>query len=118
MKRMLSPEEVPAFVQGWSIVADLTHNINGMEMTRYEIEDVSTDDYTIMKVKRASDHATLDEYEAKRYLKAMTGSEFLPRYNFRAPANSYFFAYDFKIWKPQFDDENGLLIYLMMDLGA
>ena len=109
---------MPALVQGWSIVGDLTHNVNGMEMTRYEVDDFPDDDYTVKQVKRASDHAILSEYEAKRYLKAMTGSEFLPRYNYRSPANSYFFTADFEIWKPQFDDENGLLIYLMIDLGA
>ena len=101
---------IPKFQSGLSVIKDLTTNINGWELTNYDYEEVTISTYPAYKIT-TSGGATLTEAQARTYMRCMSGSDFLPTYDFNRPMNSLFITADGKILKPQFDNSNGLLLF-------
>jgi len=85
------------------LIRDATTNINGWVLTTFNAQSTTLSGY---KVKLISDrqvssgHLTLDR--AKVYMKAMTGSEFVPMYDYNAPKQVLFIDSAGTIWKPQY----------------
>lgn len=111
--------EIPGF-QGTTVIArNALTNVNGWELTSFKAIDGTYAGYTIKTITENDDTATiLTEERAKVYLKAMTGSEFLPKYDYNLPQNSYLIFSDGTIWKPQFDETNGLRLFKMFEMPA
>ena len=108
---------VPGFQTTFAIAISLLVNLSGWELLNFKVIDVSTAQYTIKQIVNASDDSVLSEKRAKDYLKAMTGSEYLPKYSFEKPTYTYIIAENV-IWKVQYDSEHGLLLYKMIELPS
>ena len=117
VKNNCSKSEIPGF-QGTTVIArNALTNVNGWELTSFKVIDGSYGSYTIKTITENDDTATiLTEERAKVYLKAMTGSEFLPKYDYNLPQNSYLIFSDGTIWKPQFDATHGLRLFKMFEM--
>ena len=124
------PDIVPDSQATTTIVKDAVTNINGYPAaanTNYSADLMTVGGYEVYEIKYK--HETVDdnsnydpedpsseptittttwealtESEAVRYMQYMTGSTFLPRYNFERPQNSLFVFPDGSMWKPQFVD--------------
>ena len=106
---------IPKFQSGLSVIKDLTTNINGWELTNYDYEEVTISTYPAYKITTAGGE-TLTEAQARAYMRCMSGSDFLPTYDFNRPINSLFITAAGKILKPQFDNSNGLLLFKIDDI--
>ena len=84
-------------------------NINGWVLSNYESEEKVIEGYPCYKITYGGEN--LDEEKARNYMEYMSGSRFLPVYNYYKPQNSYFINSNGEILKPQFDETNGLLLY-------
>ena len=124
---------VPAQQATFTIIKDELTNINGRELTNYVSEDgtytdsssgvtydIKTIKYKIFRRDRVivpdipdipSIVLPLTEDQAKDYMEYMTGSRFLPVYNYEKPQNSLFIMSDKTIWKPQYEGINSLVLY-------
>ena len=106
-------ENVPALQATITIVTNALTNINGrllsnFEATLYEAGvGVPYTNYLI-----TSDGSNLSEERAKDYMEYMSGSRFLPGFNFEKPQNSIFVFADGSIWKPQYSN-GSLRLYLI-----
>jgi len=98
-----------------SIIIDTTHNINNRPFTHYTTQLGTYSGASAYKVLYDSD--TVTEEQAREYMSYMTGSNYLPKYNLDKPANTYFLQADGTILKPQYDDTNGLLLFVMPTLA-
>lgn len=98
------------------IVGNALTNINGKSLTSFHATDVTIGGYPAIKILNASDDSILSKDEAAVYMKAQTGSEFVPEYNYDNPKNSYFIFSDGTVYKPQWDSTNGLLLYYVTKL--
>lgn len=105
------PTETPKFQANVTIIANALTNINGRVLSAYEATDVTISGYPAKKITYGG--ATLTEERARAYMEYMTGSVFLPKYNYEKPQNSIFLMSDYTLWKPQYDNTNGLLLYKM-----
>ena len=108
--------DVPLNQTTMAIVVNALTNINGWELTAYEATLGTTNSYVTYTITYGG--STVTEAQAKTYMKAMTGSEFLPTYDYNIPQNTYLMFADKTIWKPQFDAINGLILYKMADLTS
>lgn len=97
-----------------SIAVDATHNINGRELTNFVASQTAIGGYPAILVQY-QDNTKLTEEQAARYMHAMTGSNYVPRYDSEnmIPTNSYIMFADKTLWKPQYDDTNGLVLFSM-----
>lgn len=91
------------------IVQSILTNINGRTFQNYTAILNELGIYTYYQIKKNGN--ILTESDAIEYMKYMTGSEFLPIYNYDFPKNTLFIFADSSIWKPQYDSSNGLLVY-------
>lgn len=58
----------------------------------------------------------LSEEDSKRFLKAFTGSEYLPIFNFDRPEHSYILDSDLNFYKVQWSESEGMRLYVMSPL--
>lgn len=108
---------IPKFQSGVAIIKDLTTNINGWVLSNYGYEEVTILTYSAYKITTAGG-ATLTEAQARTYMRCMSGSDFLPTYDFNRPTNSFFATAEGEILKPQFDNSNGLVLYKVSDIAS
>ncbi len=108
---VVDPSETPKHQANITIIANALTNINGRVLSNYEANQVTISGYTAIRITYGG--ATLTEEQAKAYMEYMTGSVFLPTYNYQKPQNSIFLMSDYTMWKPQFDSTNGLLLFKM-----
>jgi len=106
---------IPKFQSGVAIIRDLTTNINGWVLSNYGYEEVTISTYSAYKIT-TSGGETLTEAQARTYMRCMSGSDFLPTYDFSRPMNSFFITAAGKILKPQFDNSNGLLLFVVNEI--
>lgn len=106
---------IPSAQANISVVANSLTNINGRTLSAYE-STLTEDEYTYYTITKNSE--VLTEEQAKDYMEYMTGSRFLPVYNYEKPQNSIFLFAEGTIWKPQFDSTNGLRLYKLGDTGG
>ena len=92
--------EVPAKQAMATIVVDSLTNINGRVLSAYESTDGTEGLYSIKTITKGGNNLT--EEQARDYMEYMTGSRFLPTYNYEKPQNSLFIMADGSFWKPQY----------------
>lgn len=107
--RVMRETDIPSFQATLAMIKNPLMNINDWLLSNYESELVFVGTYPAYKITRGGE--VLTEETAKTYMKAMTGSEYLPVFNFRNPQNSFLVTSDGELLKPQFDETNGLLLY-------
>lgn len=100
---------VPKYQVETIFIVDPLTNINGRTFQNYTSERVTIGGYAGYKILKNGN--AVSEQEAKEYMEYMTGSYYLPKYNYDKPKNSYFITPDGKIYKPQYDSTNGLVLY-------
>lgn len=101
-------ETIPANQATIAVVGGPITNINGRNLSSYTAT-LTESTYTYYTITYGSTKCT--EVQAKNYMEYMTGSRFLPSYNYDYPKNTIFMFADRSLWKPQYDDTNGLLLY-------
>ena len=98
-----------------SIIVNPTTNINGRTFVHYTSELVTISGFSVFQIKY--DGENLTEEQAREYMSYMTGSSFLPKYNYDRPSNTYFLMPDGQLLKPQYDNDNGLILFIMSKLA-
>ena len=91
------------------VVGNATTNINGRVFQNYTATLVTTGGYTFYQILKNGSNPTEDE--AKEYMRYMTGSLFLPKYNYDFPKQTIFTFADRSTWKPQYSSNDGLRLY-------
>lgn len=106
-----TPKRVRRFQQSFGIAPDLLHNINGHDLSgTYGTTTVTIGGYPGVKITQDGSNVGYDS--ACNYMRKMTGSEYLPQFgDGTVPQYSYLVAGDGKIYKPQYDGTNGLVLY-------
>lgn len=97
------------------IVQNALKNISGKTLTSFSASEVPLNGYTVIQIKK--NNSVLNETDAKTYMAAQTGSYFLPVYDYDNPKFTYFIFTDGRLYKPQFDATNGLVLYYMNQLA-
>lgn len=96
-----------------AITKNAITNINGYTPSGFSAVDgtktVSGVVYTIKTIYFNS--VNLTETKARDYMEYMTGSRFLPVYNYQKPQNTSLIFDDGSVWKPQFDNADGLVLF-------
>ena len=98
-----------------SIIVDPLTNVNGRVFVHYTSELIDVGGFPVFKIKY--DGANVTEEQAREYMAYMTGSSFLPKYNYDRPANTYFLMPNGLLLKPQYDSTNGLLLFILPQLA-
>lgn len=98
-----------------SIIVNPTTNINGRVFVHFTSVPTTIGGASAFQIKYDGENTT--EEQAREYMAYMTGSSFLPKYNYDRPANTYFLTPDGQILKPQYDSENGLLLFILPQLA-
>lgn len=82
-----------------SVITDELTNLNGKVLSNYTSTDgtktIHGVTYTIKTIKYGSTKVT--EVQAKNYMEYMTGSVFLPVYNYEKPSNTFFVMADWTV---------------------
>lgn len=85
------------------LIRDATTNINGWYLSTFNEQSTTLSGYTVKLIsdgQASGGHVSYDR--AKVYMKAMTGSEFVPMYDYNAPKQVLFIDSAGTIWKPQY----------------
>lgn len=98
-----------------SIVVDPLTNVNGRAFVHYTSELTTISGFSAYLIKYDGEKAT--EEQAREYMAYMTGSSFLPKYNYDRPANTYFLTPNGELYKPQYDATNGLVLFILPQLA-
>lgn len=95
-----------------SIIRGFTTNINGFELQTFTASDIQYDPngYPYYVIYRNGE--TLTYNDAADYMEYMTGSRYVPVFDYQKPLNSIFINSYMQLFKPQFDD-NGLKLYVI-----
>lgn len=107
---LVSDEDVPLKQANTSIIYNLTTNINGKALTNFASEEITQSSFTGYKIKTVQD-TNLTKAQAATYMKAMTGSDFVPEYSYDNPTYTYLIDASFQIYKVQYDNTNGLVLW-------
>ena len=102
--------DIPKHQATTILIVDPLTNINGRTFQTYTSQNVTIGGRPAVKILHNGNR--LNEQQAKEYMEYMTGSYFLPKYNYDYPKNTYFIMPDGQLLKPQYDSTNGLLLYI------
>ena len=108
--------EVPKNQAHSIVVYDATHNISGKNLSAYTAVETTLSGYPVIIIKTSSS-VTLTEEQARSYMAAQTGSTFLPIYDYDRPTYTYFIFANGKLYKPQYDTTNGLVLYYLNQIA-
>lgn len=108
--------DVPKHQVETIFIVDALTNINGRTFQNYTSTEVTIGGYTGLKILKNGNKVT--EQEGEEYMEYMTGSYYLPKYNYDKPKNTYFITPAGHIYKPQYDSTNGLVLYDFGDLAS
>lgn len=104
-------ETIPTF----AIIRDPITNLNGRVLTEYTYTELPLPPYPSYLIRHINSQTHEEEIltidQARLYMKRMTGTAFVPEYNFINPRNSLFITAAGEFLKPQFDAQNGLELY-------
>ncbi len=100
--------DVPSKQMTTTVIRNALTNINGRVLTAYEQETTTVGGYNAIIIKKGGNQLT--EEQARDYMEYMTGSRFLPQYDYGKPQNSIFIMANGTFWKPQYAD-NALVLY-------
>lgn len=101
---------VPLHQANTILITDALTNINSRSLSNYTANSVTSGGYNYYQITYQGT-GTITEEQAKTYMKSMTGSELIPVYDYNFPVNTYFIMSNGSIWKPQYDNVNGLRLY-------
>jgi hypothetical protein len=104
--------DVPSKQMTTAIIRNALTNINGRVLTAYEQTQTTISGYNAILITKGGNPVT--EEQARDYMEYMTGSRFLPEYDYEKPQNTIFIMADGTFWKPQFDRSivgNALVLY-------
>lgn len=101
---------IPLHQANTILITDALTNINGWFLSNYTAISVTSGGYNYYQIIYQNT-GTITEEQVKTYMKAMTGSELIPVYDYNFPVNTYFIMSNGSIWKPQYDNVNGLRLY-------
>lgn len=105
---------IPSKQATTTIIQNALTNINGRVLSAYEATLIEVQGYQAYRITRGNSRLT--EEQARDYMEYMTGSRFLPVYNYEKPQNSILIMADLSVWKPQYD-VYGLLLYKITTLA-
>ena len=93
-----------------TIVIDPITNLNGRRLTNYSYALDQISGYTVIRVYR---HGSMIENKdtAADYMEYMTGSRYVPMYNYEHPQNSLWIMPNGTLWKPQWEKSNGMVLW-------
>ena len=98
--------QVPALQATATVVVNALTNINGRTLTNYGATltpaDYSYVQYTYYTITYRG--STPTEEQARNYMEYMTGSRYLPSFDYEKPKNSLFIFADGSLWKPQYSE--------------
>lgn len=105
-------EQVPALQATATVVVNALTNINGRILSNYEATLHPADPYVVQYTYYTITYhgSELTEEQARNYMEYMTGSRYLPGFNYEKPKNSLFVFADGSFWKPQYS-EGSLKLY-------
>ena len=93
-----------------TVVINALTNLNGRILTAFEATLTTiSGGYTVFVITRGGNK--LDEEQAKNYMEYMTGSRFLPAYEYEKPKKSMWIMAYGSFWKPQYDANNGMMLF-------
>ena len=92
--------DVPGQQATTTVIVDPTTNINHRSLSSYSATLTSGAGYWYYHILRNGEECS--EEDAMDYMEYMTGSRFLPTYNYEKPQNSIFIMPDQSMWKPQY----------------
>lgn len=95
-----------------SVVYDHLTNINGKALTSFASSEQTVGGYPAIVIQTA-DSNKLTKEQAARYMKAQTGSSYVPEYDYDNPSNPYIMFSNKTLWKPQWMDDLGLVLFSM-----
>lgn len=100
---------VDEYIPSFAIARDALTNINGWQLTSFRTNPVTLNGYPAIIIMEGLFELT--EERARDYLQCLTGYRFLPVYDYHKPRNCFIAFADGTIWKPQYDDTNGLVLW-------
>lgn len=103
--------QVPNYQTTVSMITDILTNINGLALTDFNYNEITVNSKPAYQIIDAVSEENLTEEEAADYMKAMTGSEYVPEYDLNSPSNSFMMLPDGTLLKPQWDNSRGLVLY-------
>lgn len=113
----VSIADVPHKQATLALITDVLTNLNGKNLsayTRYDTEILGYEAVVILK-----NGANVDEDSARAYMRGMCGSDYLPLYDFDAPANTFFIDSEMQVWKPQYvPNDYGLALFKVATLPS
>lgn len=112
---LVSYDIVPFNQASVSVIIDPLTNINGRRFTHYTSQYDAINGYYAYRIKYDGNNST--EEQAREYMSYMTGSNYLPKYYYNRPANTFLLMPNGQILKPQYDATNGLVLYIMSRLA-
>ncbi len=102
--------DAPSYQSTSVVVGNAITNINGRVFQNYTATLVTSGNYVYYQIYKNGSIVT-NKNTAKEYMHYMTGSYFVPEYHYDFPKQTLFVFADRSIWKPQFDETNGLRLY-------
>lgn len=90
-------------------------NVSGYSLVGYATTEISTDTEDGVKIVTSAGK-NLTESQAKGYLQAMTGSDYLPYYQKDKPSYVYLVDGNGQAYAARYDDENGLVLWKLEQL--
>ena len=82
-----------------AVIRNPLTNINGRVLTNFE-SVLTTDDFTYYTITKGEENLT--STTAADYMEYMSGTRYVPVYDYEKPQNSYWLMSDFTLWKPQY----------------
>ena len=105
----ITDNEVPSVQTSSVVVTNATTNVNGRTFQHYTATLTTAGGFTYYQILKDGVNPT--EAEAAEYMKYMTGSTFVPKYNYDFPKQVIFTFADRSTWKPQYSTSDGLRLY-------
>ena len=92
-----------------TVLIDALTNINGRFLSKFSYYESYRDKYRFLVLQY--EYGRVSREKAADYMEYMTGSRFVPEFNYEKPQNSIFVFADGTIWKPQYDEDFGLSLW-------
>lgn len=102
--------DAPSYQSTSVVVSNAVTNINGRVFQNYTATLVTSGNYVYYQIYK-NDSIVTNKNTAKEYMHYMTGSYFVPEYHYDFPKQTLFVFADRSIWKPQFNETDGLRLY-------
>lgn len=113
----VSIADVPHKQATLALIRDVLTNLNGKNLSAYTRYDTEISGYEAVVILKNG--ANVDEDSARAYMRGMCGSDYLPLYDFDAPANTFFIDSEMQVWKPQYvANDYGLALFKVATLPS